>query len=434
MAVNPIELTNNNVLDKSPNSESFAVPLNLYNQIEVISNNDDFFSLREQWNEINEHSLNGNIFISWEWLYTWWETYQNQSNRSLYILKCTNSDNELLGIAPFQIINNPKKYFPCSRQLILIGTGETDGSHVFGEYMDLIIKKGHETSVVNALSNYLEQHKNLWDGARFNQQLVGSHLKSLFQKEHVIRSGGQDFGAIKQHLLPNQAIELNIKENGFRTYIDLPETYKEYLMSLQKKMRNNITRTFTRLETEQTFSIDLVTTDSEVSAQMAGKPSAIEILANLNRTRRGNMEKNSVFSQQNFELFHARLLKRLFPLNKVSLRILRFGDEPVAALYSFIDRDTVHAYQSGFETENGHRYSLLTTMLTQEISSSIDNPEIKRFNFMYSDQEGTYKKRYSGTTEKMYDISYDNIGVKFSIYNFIHGPLKTVVKKKLKIN
>ena len=94
-------------------------------------------------------------------------------------------------------------------------------------------------------------------------------------------------------------------------------------------------------------------------------------------------------------------------MNKVSLRVLRFGKEPVAALYSFIDGDTVHAYQSGFETENGHRYSLLTTMLTQEISNSIENPDISRFNFMYSDDEDTYKKRYSGTTEKMYDISYD---------------------------
>ena len=427
MPVKPVEINAKNMSDETSYKDHIEVSLNTYNQIHVISNIDDFFSMREQWNEINDQSQNGNIFVSWEWLYTWWETYQNQSSRSLYILKCTNSDNELLGIAPFQIVNNPKKYFPCSRQLILLGTGETDGSHVFGEYMDLIIKPGYETIFLSELSTYLEQHKNLWDGLRFHQQLSGSHLKKLFDLDSIEST---DSALIR--LLANQSIVSKITENGFRTYIDLPKTYKSYLMGLQKKMRNNITRTYTRLKSEQSFSIDLVTTESEINAEIAGEPSAIKLLSNLNRTRSGEMNRNSVFSQSNFELFHSRLLKRLLPLNKVRLRILRFGKEPVAALYSFIDGDTVHAYQSGFETDYGHRYSLLTTLLTQEISSSIENSNITRFNFMYSERELTYKKRYSGTTEKMYDVTYNNIGIKYKVFSFLHGPLKTVIAKRLK--
>ncbi len=118
MAINSIDLNKRHIFDESYiNNKHVEVAVNPYNRVDVISNIDDFLALRQQWNEINEHSLKGNIFISWEWLYSWWETYQNQGNRSLYILCCTNSDNELLGIAPFQIVNNPKKYFPCSRQI-----------------------------------------------------------------------------------------------------------------------------------------------------------------------------------------------------------------------------------------------------------------------------------------------------------------------------
>jgi len=430
MAINSIELNKTLTFNESDiNDKHVEVAVNPNNMVEVISNSDDFLALRERWNEINDHSSHGNVFISWEWLYTWWETYQKQGSRTLYILICTNNDNELLGIAPFQIINNPKNYFPSSRQLILLGTGETDGSLVFGEYMDLIIKQGHETAVISAFSDYLELHKNLWDGLKFKQQLVGSHLSKLFNINLF-----KDTNAPAKSLIASNGFEKKITENGFRTYIDLPKTYNYYLMSLRKKMRNNITRTYSRLESEQSFSIESVTTDSEIKAAMAGEAGGIEILAELNRTRRGNMEKNSVFSQPNFELFHRRLVKRLLPLNKVSLRVLRFGKKPVAALYSFIDRDTVHAYQSGFETENGHRYSLLTTMLTQEISNSIENPNISRFNFMYSDEENTYKKRYSGTTEEMYNISYDKHGLKYSAYSFIHEPLKSIVKKVLNIS
>ena len=428
MATNPVEFKTNDFFSNALGKEAQVVSANLYNQIEVITDIDAFFSLREQWNAINDESQNGNIFVSWEWLYTWWETYKNQSNRNLYILKCISSDNELLGIAPFQLVFNPKKYFPCSRQLILIGTGETDGSHVFGEYMDLVIKKGHETSVLNSFSSHLQQHKDLWDGATFNQQLAGSHLLSLFQ--NVTQSTPE----IHQRcLLADKRIELNVKESGFRTYIELPETYKAYLMGLQKKMRNNITRTFTRLEKEQAYTIERVTTDSEINAQIDGSPSAIEILSNLNLTRRGDLEKHSVFSSPNFVLFHSRVLKRLMPLDKAVLRVLKFKGEPVAALYSFKDKDTLHAYQSGFETEMGHRYSLLTTMLTQEISHSIDDNELKRFNFMYSDEEATYKRRYSGTTETMYDISYNHIGLKYLVYRLIHGRLKEAVKKLMNV-
>lgn len=426
MAINSLELHKSHLLDDVVvDYQDFEVAINPYNRIEVITDIDDFLALREPWTEINDESIKGSVFNSWEWMYTWWETYKNQGNRSLYILSCTNIHNELLGIAPFQIINNPKKYFPCSRQLILLAAGETDGSHVFGEYTDLVIKKGHETAVISALSDFLSQQSGLWDGVKFQQQLKGSHLSKLFEAPRDNTS----------NYLGNNSFNKTIVEDGFRTIIDLPETYKDYLMSLRKKMRNNITRTFSRLESEQeNYSIRSVSMDTEIKAQINGKDSAIKTLAKLNRTRRGNMDKNSVFEQKNFVLFHERLVKRLLPLNKISLRFLNFGEEPVAALYSYVDRDTIHAYQSGFETENGHRYSLLTTMLTQEISNSIENKDLNRFNFMYSDEEATYKRRYSGTTEKMYNISYDKKGFKYTVYKFIHGPIKDTVKKLLKMS
>ncbi len=387
-------------------------PTALSNRISVIMKTEEFFALREQWNAINESSPKGTIFVSWEWLYTWWETYRKDGSRTLYILTCTNNRNKIIGIAPFQIINNPKKYFPCSRQLILLGTGETDGSYVFGEYMDLVIQGGQEQRVIDCFSSYLSKNNTLWDGMKFHELLDDSYLSKLFSKQLSESS----FEIVKE-----------IKEKGFRTYIDLPETYKDYLMGLRKKMRNNITRTFSRLEAEQNYTIDNISDEAKVNE-------SIEVLAELNRSRRGEMKKYSVFEQENFVKFHRRVIKRLLPKNQISLKILRFGDVPVAVLYSFIDGDTIHPYQSGFETENGHRYSLLTTMLTKEIESSINNPQLAKFNFMYSDEEATYKKRYSGTTEVMYTLSFDKTGFRFSLYQWIHGSLKQWVKKLLRIS
>jgi len=424
MDTQPLQHKQNNLLNGTElDHQLIEVATNPYNRIEVINEIDEFLALRDDWNQINDDSLKGTIFNSWEWMYTWWETYKDQGKRRLYLLTCTNIHNQLLGIAPFQIVNNPKKYFPCNRQILMLGTGETDGTLVFGEYSDLVIKLGHEQAVINAFTHFLNQQSNLWDGIKFQQQLCNSHLSKLFDTT----SDDLKYSSGKQN------IKKSIVEDGFRTYIDLPETYRAYLMSLRKKMRNNITRTYSRLESEQEFIINTVTTDSEVNAQILGQDSAIETLAKLNRIRRDDMDQKSVFSSPSFEMFHSRLVKRLLPQNKVSLRIMCFNHEPVAALYSYIDKDTLHAYQSGFETENGHRYSLLTTMLTQQISNSIENEDITRFNFMYSDEESTYKRRYSGTTEKMFNIAYDKQGLKYSIHSFIHQKLKGIVKQFLNI-
>lgn len=377
--------------------------------INLVDTQEAFHALYEEWNALNKRCSKGNLFTSWEWLYTWWEIYKNDGKRQLYILLCKDENHKTIGIAPFQIINNPRKYFPCSRQLVMLGTGETDGSYVFGEYMDLLIEPGFESEVIVKLSDYIYANKKRWDGLKFHQLLVGSYVSQLFNGHPDIRC--------------------TAKKEGFRTLIELPETYKDYLMSLRKKMRNNITRTLSRLEAEKVYSIISVDKVEDVDE-------AITILANLNRSRRSDLEKNSAFEQINFENYHRKLAKRLVALNNpkqgISLRVLRFCKEPVAVLYSFIDGDTIHAYQSGFEKENGHRYSLLTMMLTQEISNSIDNPSLKYFNFMYADNENTYKKRYTGNTEVMFTISYDKNTFKHTLYTFIHGPVKEWVKKRLR--
>lgn len=382
--------------------------------ITLISNNEEFESLRDSWNTLNASSLKGNIFTSWEWLFTWWETYQNVGMRQLYILCCTDKNDSLIGLAPFQIINHPKKYFPCGKQLVMLGTGEMDGSSIFGEYMDLLIAPQFESSVITSFSEFLIENSGLWDGLKFHQLLDNSYVSHLFEynQDRIIKS---------------------TKSYGFRTLIELPETYKDYLMSLRKKMRNNITRTFARLEAEKSYSIESIENVENIDH-------AINILADLNRSRRNDLEQSSAFDRPTFEKYHHKLAKRLLLAKDsnnnssidISLRILRFGKEPVAVLYSFIDGDTIHAYQSGFEKENGHRYSLLTMMLTQEISNSIENESLKVFNFMFSDEESTYKRRYSGTTETMHDISYDHDNLKFKLYRFLHGPVKKQVKRVLK--
>ncbi|PID45102.1 MAG: hypothetical protein CSB47_10120 [Proteobacteria bacterium] len=370
-----------------------------------ITTTDEFRALRDEWNTLNDRARQGTIFSSWEWLFSWWEVYQHEGKRQLYIL-CCRQHGKLVGIAPFQIHYHPRRYFPCNTQLILLGTGETDGTLVLSEYLDIIAEPGLESRIMEAFSNALMAKQEMWQATKFTQLLAGSNLSRLFEGQHL---------------------SIISKETpcGFRTLIDLPDTYKDYLMSLRKKKRNNITRMYTRLQTEQTFVVDSLNDGLNPDI-------ALTELAGLNRERFTQLKQPSPFDSANFKAFHHSLVKRLLPLNKVQIRILRIKGKAVAGLYSLIDGETMHAYQCGFESKLGHRYALLTMMLTQEISHCIDDPQFTRFNFMYSIDENSYKLRYSAYTEPMFNLSHFPRGYKAQLYQFIHGPLKQQVKSLLK--
>jgi CelD/BcsL family acetyltransferase involved in cellulose biosynthesis len=397
-------------------SEEFIASQN--DRVDLIETEQAFNAMRDAWTKLNDSALKGSVFTSWEWLNTWWKTYKSDGNRQLYILKYTNQNGDLLGLAPFQLVYNPKKYFPCSTQLIMIGTGETEGSAIFGENMDLMIASGHETVVIKAFSQFLNTNKPSWNGMKFHQILGSSHLSQLLKTLSNISTNS---------LMKEQA-------DGIRTLLELPEIYEDYLMGLNKKVRNNIRRRFKKLEREQNYSLETIKSVSECD-------NALDILADLNCARRDDLGgEPSVFEDNNFLSFHRKITKLILSCKEknkqsttdISLSILRFDGVPVAALYLFIDGDTIHGYQSGFERENGRRYALMTTMIALEISKSINNKTLKYFNFMYSEDESSYKKQYAGNNETMYSLSLDHDGIKYQAYSFIQSTLKKKLKKLLK--
>src|SRR3990172_13252365 len=102
-------------------------------EITKVNTEEHFFSLKNNWNEILSMSMQHSIFMTWEWLYTWWETYSK--GKELCILLFCEDNGHLVGIAPFYI--TCEKVLGISiRILKLIGSEE-----VCSEYLDVIAKK-----------------------------------------------------------------------------------------------------------------------------------------------------------------------------------------------------------------------------------------------------------------------------------------------------
>ena len=107
-------------------------------KIKAITNIGDLSQLVGVWNHVLAQSCSDNIFLTWEWVFNWWQIYGK--NKKLFVLTLTDQNETIVAIAPFY----------CRRKRILksfrinevrfLGTGE-DVSPV---YLDIIVKIGFD--------------------------------------------------------------------------------------------------------------------------------------------------------------------------------------------------------------------------------------------------------------------------------------------------
>src|ERR1700689_2475253 len=113
-------------------------------QIQEITNTVEFDSLRAEWNALLERSSANGVFLTWEWIRTWWTHLAERHKLSIAAIR---SEGRLVGIAPLAI--RPA----AIKRLFLFSCGEFLGSGTAGsDYLDLIVEKGSEEETFEALA------------------------------------------------------------------------------------------------------------------------------------------------------------------------------------------------------------------------------------------------------------------------------------------
>ena len=96
-------------------------------RIETIRDAAVFDLMREEWNELLSDSRSESVFLTWEWLHTWWNHLAGDDRLALLTVR---SESELIAIAPFKTSGSGS--FGLSR-LSFLGTGR-----VGSDYLDII--------------------------------------------------------------------------------------------------------------------------------------------------------------------------------------------------------------------------------------------------------------------------------------------------------
>jgi len=349
-------------------------------RLEVIQSKERFNSLEKDWNELYNHCENVTIFSSWDWMFTWWEVFHTVLNTELLVL-CVYKDETLIGIAPFQILNSFPKSIVQGRTITFIGSGENNKDKIVSQYVDLLVRPDKKEAVIDSISSYLVENKDIWDFADFEFLLENSVLSDVFINK--------DFG-----------LQINLKQYGNRFYIPKEHEFDDFLEQMGNRWSKMFTKKHRKLDKDGKAKIE--SSNDFISAKIA-----FERLAKMHEVRWQGKTDFNIFNSSQFNEFHIKILQRLVPKNRAFIKTLFLDDMPLASYYYFKDNAQIHYYQSGFFSEQANKYSPLFLLVCREIETALKNKNT--FDFMFAEDCSSYKKeQYAAKHKPMFRLMWSH--------------------------
>jgi CelD/BcsL family acetyltransferase involved in cellulose biosynthesis len=305
--------------------------------VELIDDRDAFERLRPEWTELLASSAANCLFLTWEWLFTWWQHLSG--DRRLCVIT-VRSGGKLIAIAPFGRSTRRVANLLPLQSLEFLGSG-TVGS----DYLDIIVRRGSEAEALGALATYLAETAVVLDLARIDaKSSVVSKLAAALTKN----------GWRKVR-----------REAGVCPVIPLAgHTWESYLSTLGADHRYNFQRRLRQANRNFTMRFEQARTPAECGE-------ALDRLIALHNQRWQGHGGSDAFDGVDIVRFHHAMTRLALERNWLRLFLLSFDGVPTAALYGFLYGRTFYFYQSGYDPRyRKHSAGLLAMGLA--IKSAID--------------------------------------------------------------
>ena len=279
----------------------------------------EFWKLRTRWDHLLERCPSRNVFLTWEWLSTWWEFY-GDGKRLLIVT--AERDGALAGIAPLYVSVTNVARLMSVRQLRFLGT-----EMVCPDLLDFIVAEEVE-EVRAALVDYvLRDLRTEWDVALLEDMSSSSQTVTTI----LDRVSGE--------LLPGR-----LEEGRSCPFLVLPASWDELQMSLSRQFRKNIRNARKRLEASGGLAFRRITGESSIDEGM-------DQFIQLHQKRWQQKGLPGAFALSTFVAFHKQIASLFDKRGWLYLTLLELAGRPVAARYGFIYGRVNYAYQGGFDPE-----------------------------------------------------------------------------------
>ena len=281
-------------------------------------------SFSSEWEDLLERAGNASIFLTWEWLMTWWEVFGKCHESRWLVVK--GARGKWMAGAPFYLRRTRSGLLPARRELRFIGTGAS----VSPEHLDLVVDPLHQTEALEALQDYFVGHFSDWD---------------VLELTDITRPEADAFW-FSEALLNRGATVLVEEQKPAAPTIFLPDSWEEYFESLKPRMRTQVARYRRKVAGELGARTYLW------SPQHGNLEAALWEFENLFADRKMSVGIGNKFdSAPGYRKFHHLLADRFAKRGWLWLAFLKSPKETLACEYLYQYQKTLYSYQSGFASK-----------------------------------------------------------------------------------
>ena len=283
--------------------------------VERIADVPGFEALRDEWSELLEASDSDCLFLTWEWLYTWWKHLAGDRRLAILAVRC---GGRLAALAPF-CLRPPS----LSRRRPLPVLEFLGNGCVGSDYLDFIVRRGCEPEVRGAFASALANERLVLDWTQ-------------------LRRGDCAAAGVAADLSERN---WSVSETVTNTCPFIPlagMSWEAYLATLGAEHRYNFNRKWKRLNRDYSVQFEQVHSEEQCRE-------SIDLVMELHNMRWRDRGGSDAFHTPGLVAFHREFSQLALERGWLRLYVLRLNRKPAACLYGFLYGGTFYFYQSGFD-------------------------------------------------------------------------------------
>lgn len=325
-----------------------------------------FISIRDDWEKLLCNADQDNIFLSWEWMHTWWSTFSLENNFELCLIE-VRKDGRLVAVAPMYM-RLYKLYGFTFKQIQFIGCSWS-GPYAFrSEYLDFIVDPSFERIARVAIFDFLNE-KVEWD------EMVLGDIMSSSVTHKLMREYAKSFSLYQRNVHVDHSVS-----------VPLNCSIEEYSKNISANLRRSIINKFEKLVHDN----DVVFTCYK---DLKGCP--FDIFDELNRFHLLRWGKKC-FSGSS-RRFHEKIVENQGGYHGVYISVLEYKNTIVALAYCLVYKREIYNIQLGFDESKFQKQSIGLIQLGQTLLSAMGDGGFDGFDFLAGrGKQEFYKKRFGG--------------------------------------
>ena len=310
------------VLERKPDEvrdPPTAITVRLYDRASpawstrVLRSEAQFEELRAAWSALLSECEDANVFLSHEWLFSWWCSYRPKAELAIVVVE---DAGRLRGIAPL-MVEPVRRGGMTTKVLRFIGDGSGETDHI-----SFVAARTNRAEVLRTLLDRIATLR--WDVAEFNQMPADSaNARDLM-----------DWIAHQRLLSSVTVTPCPVRR--------LPSTFDELLSSLPSRLRTSLRSSRKKLQQKYSVEFGLLGEHAEIDA-------ALQALFANHASRWQGKGQVGAFANPKRRDFYALLTPRLLKRGWLRFFYLKLDGRPVAHQYCFALDGTVMLLQEGFD-------------------------------------------------------------------------------------